>query len=338
MRDSVPGFVDVGSLRRSRPQLNTTQQRYNPDFYAALEKIMQLRKKYHEERVLFVEGAEMTGIVKRLGATDEDLAAIQQVSDNLKGDPTLPYRHTRNGRFCFDFDTFSVRRLEFQPFILSVAEDFKRYDSGKVRSFDEVEDELQLNTAFQALMVFKALMFHDMDIKHRPHFDYTGNKWVLTLFSVRTITTPEILGEPALEGVHTDGVDHTMTTYLGAKNMKPESAVTFLHGLEETIGKSYNQTKPEHLKGRVHHRHFLDTALIVDSERKHSLSPVFPDDETKEAKRDMLVFFTRRPVTKDHISAPYDSLSPHQEMPMEIPLVSTEQRGAQQVPAHVKLS
>ncbi len=61
----------------------------------------------------------------------------------------LPFRKSRNGRFCFDFDRAQIERLEFQPFVLSVEEDFIRYDSGKVRHFRGINDDLQLNTAFR---------------------------------------------------------------------------------------------------------------------------------------------------------------------------------------------
>lgn len=303
-----------------KPQLNIHEKAYEPSYYDAISKIMKIRQKYVEDRGVFVEGREITPLLKALGATDEDFDRLQTVSDNLVSDPTLPYRKTRNGRFCIDFDSNTVRRLEFQPFALSLEEDFKRHDSGKVRIFEEVQNELQLNTAFQALLVFKIMVLHGMETKHRPKLDYETNKWVCTLFSVRTTTTPDILGEPALEGVHSDGVDHTMTTYLGSTNMAPNSAVTYMHDMAEQTGIRFHETRGEYIMGRVQHRTFMDTLIVADHERKHSLSPVWAIDSTKPATRDMLVFFTRKPVTKGHISEPFDSLRPHKEMPMEIPL------------------
>lgn len=286
---------------------------------------MKLRSKYITNRSIFVEGADMVSLLKGLGATESDLDRLKFVSDNLYSDPTLPFRRSRNGRFCFDFSTSSVRRLEFQPFALSVEEDFKRHDSGQIRVFDEVQDELQLNTAFQALLVFKGMICHGVKTAERPRLDYSSDQWVCTLFNLRTVTTPSILGEPALEGVHTDGVDHTMTTYLGSQNMDLEanSAVTFMHDMNEETGAKYTDIKPQHLRSRVQHRHFLDTLLLVDTENKHSLSPVLPVDSQKEATRDMLIFFTRRPVKKGgggHISEEIDSFRPHRELPMEVPL------------------
>jgi hypothetical protein len=316
---AFPTSSTRAALPRS-PQLNVLERVFEPEYYEAIAKIMRVRQKYIRDRSVFVEGEDMVPLLRVLGATDADMAALQLVSDRLYSDPTLPFRKSRNGRFCFDMDTRTVRRLEFQPFALSLEEDFKRFDSGNIRRFDEVENELQLNTAFQALMVFKIMVIHGMLTMHRHNLDYEYNKWVCTLFNLRTVTTPELLGEPALEGVHTDGVDHTMTTFLGSNNMRPDSAVTFMHDMTEEKGVTLNATTPELIKARVQHRHFLDTLLIVDHERKHSISPVYAIDPTREATRDMLIFFTRRPVTGNHISASIDSLIPHKALPMEIPL------------------
>jgi hypothetical protein len=301
-------------------QLNIVEQAYKPEFYEAVAEVMRLRKKYVEDRCIFIESRDMIPILLGLGGRPEDLPKLQEVSNNLYHDPTLPFRRSRNGRFCIDFDTNTLRRLEFQPFTLTVEEDFKRYDSGQIRRFDEIQNELQLNSVFQALFAFKAMMLHGVTIARRPKLEYGVNKWVCTLFNLRTVTTPDILGEPALEGVHSDGVDHTMTTYLGSNNMAPNSAATFMHGMGETTGIQLEEISPKHLLGRVQHKNLLDTLMIVDHERKHSLSAVYPIDKTKEATRDMLIFFTRKPVERTHISGSIDSLHAHKELPMEVPL------------------
>lgn len=157
-----------------------------------------------------------------------------------------------------------------------------------------------------------------MEHQHRPKLDYDTNKWICTLFNLRTVTQRDILGEPALEGVHSDGVDVTMTTLLGHTNMTDDSAVTFLHTLDEVNGTRWNATSPKYLLGQVQHKDFLDTLLLFDHERKHSLSPVWAVDESKPALRDMLIFFTRKPVIKGHPTYPYDPLNDHEGIPMEV--------------------
>lgn len=287
---------------------------------AVIADLILLREQFIKERLIFVESARMIPILKVLGATDEDLEKMRTVSDSLRDDPTLPFRKSKNGRFCFDFDQSQVRRLEFQPFALSVEEDFVRHDSGQIRKFQEVDEDLQGNTTLHALFVFKALIFHGVSIKHRPKLNYDTENFVCTLFNLRTVTNKDLLGEPALEGVHSDGVDFTMTTFLGSENMTKDSAVTYVHTMNAKNALRWNQVNPEHTLGSHQHRDFLDTLLFVDHERKHSLSPVHALDPERPATRDMLIFFTRKPVVEGHISHPYDSLVSHESLPMKVDL------------------
>ncbi|KAI9777632.1 MAG: hypothetical protein M1839_008686 [Geoglossum umbratile] len=283
-----------------------------------LDELWTLRERFIATRAIWIPGAYMAELCRGLGATEEDFESIRTVSDTLKTDPTLPFRHSKNGRFIYDFDHEQVRRLAFQPFVLSVEENFVRHDSGTTREFEEVGEDLQQNSVLHALFLFQAFMFHKVEHKHRPKLDYNNNKWICTLFNLRTVTQRDILGEPALEGVHSDGVDITMTTLLGHTNMTSDSAVTFLHTLDEVNGTRWNATNPKYLLGQVQHKHFLDTLLLFDHERKHSLSPVWAVDESKPALRDMLIFFTRKPVIKGHPTHPYDSLNDHEGMPMKL--------------------
>lgn len=262
----------------------------------------------------------MEEILVFFGATKEDLVKIQSVSDNLANDPTLPFRKSKNGRFEINFQENKIHRLKFQPFILSKEEDFVRHDPGVVRNFRGIGDDLQLNTAFQALLKFQSFMLKDVNVRERANLDYSANRYVSTVFNLRTITTPNLLGEPALEGVHSDGVDHTMTVLLGLDNLNKDSAITFVHDIRERNGIKYNECRDEYLLGSVCHRRFLDTLLIINHERKHSLSPVFLEDESKIATRDMLIFFTRKPTMSNHVSNPYDSFDKHREIPLSFDL------------------
>ncbi|GCE00807.1 2OG-Fe dioxygenase family protein [Embleya hyalina] len=260
----------------------------------------------------------MAKLLIDMGAHEHDLEGIKQVSDGLSSDPTLAFRRTRNGRFCFDMENRCIYRMSAQPFVLTAEEDFVRHDSGVIRIFDEIEDDLQSNTALQALLIFKALVVDGVAVAPRPYLDYSAAQWVCTLFSIRTVTVPELLGEPALEGVHSDGVDHTMTTLLGSRNMAPTSAVTFLHDPAETNGTPWDAVDPGLRLGSYQHRDFLDTVLIADHERKHSLSPVFAVREEEAATRDMAIFFTRRPAIAGHVSYPHDALVPHEKRPVSV--------------------
>ncbi|SDH92805.1 hypothetical protein SAMN05192558_103254 [Actinokineospora alba] len=287
---------------------------------SALDEIAHLKSQYVANRSAFVSGATMVDLLGALGATESDFARLSSISDRLPMDPTLPFRLTRSGRYCYSPAKSRVYRGEFQPFILTAAENFVRHDSGMVRRFAETDGDLQSNSVLHALLVFNHLIFGGVETAPRPNLDYDRDEWISTLFHVRTITTPDLVGEPALEGVHSDGADHTMTTFIGGDNLADDSAVTFLHDIREKNGTRADSVDPALTLGAHQHKEFLDTLLVVDNERKHSLSPVVARDPRREATRDMLIFFTRKPVTVDHVSHPFDSLAAHIELPMELDL------------------
>jgi hypothetical protein len=282
--------------------------------------LVDVKADYLRNRAVFIDGHRMATMLTGLGASAKDFEPIRQLGQGLPADPTLPFRKSKNGRFYFDAERRTIDRLEFQPFILSAEENFVRHDSGQVRRFAEIDDDLQQNSVLQALLRFKAFMVDSLDIAHRPKLDYTSRSWVCTLFHLRTVTTPDLLGEPALEGVHSDGVDHTMTTLLASENMTDDSAMTSIHDMRERNGIRWNEVAPELVVGRHQHRAFLDTLLVVDHEFKHSLSPVKAVDARRTSTRDMLVFFTRKRTTAGHPSFPYDSLRRHSLLPMSIEL------------------
>ncbi|PHH65601.1 hypothetical protein CDD81_2036 [Ophiocordyceps australis] len=286
----------------------------------ALEQISELRKKYLANRYLFVTGIEMRGILKTLGASDDHLERLKDFSNHLEKDPTLPYREIRQGRYIFDYGNNSIYRTEKQNFILSRKEGFKRHDSDLYRGFPEIEDDMQQNTALQALFLFKSFFFHNFEAAQRPYQDYTSDKWVCTLFNVRTLTSDETLGEPALEGVHSDGVDHTMVTMVGHDNMAKESAITFVHDMYERLGIRVDEADKSLVRGVAQHWDFLDTLLIVDNEYFHSLTPLWRQDESRRSTRDVLVFFTRKPALEGHASYGVDSLLPHKTFSLRLAL------------------
>nr|WP_245695464.1 2OG-Fe dioxygenase family protein [Streptomyces antibioticus] len=293
---------------------------------AAFAEISALKARYTADRSLFIRGEKMAQILLSLGASEEDFTVLRKVSENLESDPTLPFRKSRNGRFCLDAENHRVYRTEHQPFVLSSDEDFVRHDSAQRRTFDELGEELADNTALRALLVFKYLVINDVSTAPRPDLDYDCSRWVCTVFNLRTVTNSELIGEPALEGVHCDGVDHTMTTFLGGENMTADSAITFIHDMRETNARRWHETDPGYLLDRRQHRDFLDTLLLVDHERKHSLTPVRAVNPAEPATRDMLIFFTRKPALDGHISHPYDSLAAHrtQTASTALPLEITE--------------
>ena len=317
--NGVNGYKD---FRRGPHILNVLERRYNVQFYQAIAAIMALRNSYLQNRYIFVKGEDMIPILEGLGARKDDFESVQEISDLTGPDPTLDYRTVTYGRYCIDPETRSICRLQVQPYTLTEKEDYKRHDSGIPRMFDETPTVMQGNTVVQALMLFKALVFQGVPITPRDRLDYNCPSWICTMFNARTHTAKDegIFGEPALEGVHSDGSDHTMTVFLGSKNMRADSAVTFLHDNQETTGIQIWETNPSLIKGRVHHQHFLDTLVFVDHDFKHSVTSVHQLDAAQPTTRDMLVVFTRRPKLDGHVSGYADTMELHPTAPLHLPM------------------
>ncbi|OAV01457.1 MULTISPECIES: 2OG-Fe dioxygenase family protein [Moraxella] len=285
-----------------------------------LKNICKLKKLYQQDGYLFISSEQMIELLQDMGISIEEINHLKEMSDNLPSDPTLEFRESRNGRFFHNNLSKVIYRTEFQPFVLSVDEDFIRHDSGKIRYFVGLEEQLTRNLAFQGMLKVKNHIISNIDILARKNLDYSSVNWVTTVFHLRTITQEGLLGEPALEGVHSDGVDHTMTIMLGHYNMTENSAITNIHSNLEKSGICFEETKNENLVNSMRHKKFLDSLLIKDNEFKHSLSPVFQINPTERATRDMLIFFTRKPCLEKHISFPYDSTNPHPDYPVDFKL------------------
>ncbi|HHF2906443.1 TPA: 2OG-Fe dioxygenase family protein [Vibrio diabolicus] len=284
------------------------------------ETIQKIKESYINYRSVFIPGTQLFNILVELGANPAHVDEMKVISEQLFNDPTLVFRRSRNGRFCYNLEKQCCYRTEFQPFVLSFDEDFVRHDSGDIRHFRGLNDRLQHNSIFQSLLLFKHLVCHDVATAPRKYLNYDSPNWVSTVFHLRTVTSPSLVGEPALEGVHTDGVDHTMTTLLGHKNMADHSAKTFIHHMKEKNALKWHEADPTFILDEKQHLNFLDTLLICDNERKHSLTAVEASNPAKDATRDMLIFFTRKPALEGHVSFPYDSLKAHPDYPISFNL------------------
>ncbi|KAJ5766157.1 uncharacterized protein N7511_003773 [Penicillium nucicola] len=300
--------------------LDIFQQAQTPDFFRSVAKAMQLRQAYLRDGCIFISGENLIPILKGIGAREEDFEKLKEVSHHLDPDPTVDYRTLRSGRFSVDMRAGTIERLQRQPFVLTMVENYKRHDSDIPRDFGDFDENHQNNTVVQAMLVFKAWVTQDVPVLARPGIDYDKDMVLTEIFNVHTFTNEKIQGYPALEGVHQDGSDHTMTVKLGSSNITADSGITFVHARDETTGVQHSETTMELLKGRYQHRDFLDTLLFTDNSFKHSVTPVYALDKSQPSYRDMFVIFSRKPRSEDHSSGFPDSLEPHKKFKLKFPI------------------
>lgn len=281
-----------------------------------LQCLRRLQAEFVRRRNVFIPGAVMESLLKLYGATDQGLAELSTSCDHCGEDPTLAFRRSMTTRLALNLEEREAHRLERSGFVLDATDGFNRHDSGNIRHFSETPSSVVENDAFQALMNFKADMMRTVPARHRNKCDNSSKKWMMTAFHLRTTTSKDLLGEPAAEGVHMDGVEYTMTTMLRNSNMSQDSAISRLHSLNQANGVPWSQADPALVTGTCQHTRFLDTLLFIDNEMQHSVSEVHQIDVEKTAERDMMVLFTRRPALLGggHPSDGFDSMMLHPEL------------------------
>lgn len=300
--------------------LDIFQQTQTPEFFRAVAEAMELRQAYLRDGCIFIKGEDLIPILLGIGAREEDFNKLRKVSHYLDPDPTVNYRTLRSGRFSVNMSAGTIERLERQPFILTTVENYKRNDSDIPRDFGDFDENHQDNTVIQAMVVLKAWITQNIPVLPRPGLDYEKDTVLTEIFNVHTFTDQGIQGYPALEGVHQDGSDHTMTVILGASNITPDSGITFVHARDEITGVQHSETRMELLKGRYQHRDFLDTLLFKDNSTKHSVTPVYALDKSQPSYRDMFVIFSRKPRSETHLSGQPDSLKAHEKFKLKFPI------------------
>lgn len=283
-----------------------------------INKISEIRKEYKNNKYVFIPQDIVIDLIKQLGAEEKDINALMEYGDYLAQDPTLSFRHSRTGRYLFDNDIATISRLEYQPFVLTEEDGFIREDSGAQRHFRALDDRWQSNTAYQALLKFKMLLIQGNTFTPRHLTDQNSPKSISTVFHLRLIAQPDSLSELSIEGVHKDGVDHTMIVMMNKNNVKDNTGALRVHSPKEAIGTPWQEINPENVLYEHNNAQYLDVLLIADNELNHSGTPIFTHDNKNQAYQDFIVLLSRYPTVDSHPSHKFDSMNSHPDLPLTL--------------------
>lgn len=232
----------------------------------------------------------------------------------------MSFRHSRTGRYLFDNEAKTISRLEYQPFVLTEEDGFIREDSGAQRHFRAIDDRWQSNTAYQALLKLKMLLIEGNRFTPRRLTDQQSPKSISTVFHLRLIAEPNSLSELSIEGVHKDGVDHTMIVMMNKNNVKNNSGALRVHSPQEAIGTPWQDINPNNVLYEHNNAQYLDILLIADNELNHSGTPIFTHDNNHSAYQDFIVLLSRYPTVDTHPSHQFDSTQLHPDLPLTLHL------------------
>jgi hypothetical protein len=285
--------------------------------------LINLRKQMRRDNYLWIEGSETIQILKHVfGANEEDLNDLENASDNMNHDAHFAYKKRSMNRLSLDMKSGIAHRLTHTAYVLSDDDGLvKEGLTGVHRFYGETQDWVMQNSAFQGLISLKAfLIYGNMDVvPPRPGTDPNRNINVTTNFH-RIITTPTITGTSTPEGVHHDGSEYTMTTYLKSHNVDFEggSAVVSLLNLEQPLGVDAQEVDPKNIIKSIQHRNYLDTLVIIDQALSHVATDMKAKHVAKPANRDIVVITARKMAEKggNYITAPFEEEEiPHQTLP-----------------------
>ncbi|MBJ2117855.1 MULTISPECIES: 2OG-Fe dioxygenase family protein [Proteus] len=283
-----------------------------------IDKISEIKKEYKNNKYVFIPQNIVIDLIKQLGAKEKDINTLMEYGDYLAQDPTLSFRHTRTGRYLFDNDIETISRLEYQPFVLTEEDGFIREDSGAQRHFRALDDRWQSNTAYQALLKLKMLLIQGNAFTPRHLTDQQSPKSISTVFHLRLIAQPDSLSELSIEGVHKDGVDHTMIVMMNKHNVKDNTGALRVHSPQEAIGTPWQKINPENVLYEHNNAQYLDVLLIADNELNHSGTPIFTHDNKNQAYQDFMVLLSRYPTVDAHPSHKFDSMNAHPDLPLTL--------------------
>ncbi|NBM03520.1 MULTISPECIES: 2OG-Fe dioxygenase family protein [Proteus] len=283
-----------------------------------IDKISEIKKEYKNNKYVFIPQNIVIDLIKQLGAKEKDINTLMEYGDYLAQDPTLSFRHTRTGRYLFDNDIETISRLEYQPFVLTEEDGFIREDSGAQRHFRALDDRWQSNTAYQALLKLKMLLIQGNTFTPRHLTDQQSPKSISTVFHLRLIAQPDSLSELSIEGVHKDGVDHTMIVMMNKHNVKDNTGALRVHSPQEAIGTPWQKINPENVLYEHNNAQYLDVLLIADNELNHSGTPIFTHDNKNQAYQDFMVLLSRYPTVDAHPSHKFDSMNAHPDLPLTL--------------------
>lgn len=283
-----------------------------------INKISEIRKEYKNNKYVFIPQNIVIDLIKQLGAEEKDINTLMEYGDYLAQDPTLSFRHSRTGRYLFDNDIETISRLEYQPFVLTEEDGFIREDSGAQRHFRALDDRWQSNTAYQALLKLKMLLIQGNTFTPRHLTVQNSPKSISTVFHLRLIAQPDSLSELSIEGVHKDGVDHTMIVMMNKNNVKDNTGALRVHSPKEAIGTPWQEINPENVLYEHNNAQYLDVLLIADNELNHSGTPIFTHDNKNQAYQDFIVLLSRYPTVDTHPSHKFDSMNAHPDLPLTL--------------------
>jgi len=249
------------------------------------------------------DGPAFQELLKGYGATEEDLRDYPNFWDHLGDDEVYVFRKTTQTRVLYDNEK-GVLRLQRAPFKVPYGENEVLKD--QERNFPEAGPEFVNSTVTHAIWRLMRQIAKAKGQKDAQYICGFHQFRIIKKAQAAVNARPDGALEdcPTPEGVHQDGAEIVLITFIGSKNMAPRSGESRIYDLKQPSGVLL--TRSNSIEAQKKHRlqeHCMTTpfeAIILDDRNvKHDNKPILPRVDSQDCYRDVLVMWVRQPNEED---------------------------------------
>jgi len=208
----------------------------------------------------FSISSALTDAKQRLWSDWNDLEPDNYLKNNAR------FRVRRFANFYFLPNTQEIQPLPHTTYFQESK--INRYAGGIQRKLAHLKESTLTNPFLHELIKF--------NFQHFPvDNEMAEQSWTVDVHQIRTVATPDEVGEPTPEGIHHDENDFICMHLANRQNTI--GGVNTIYDMSRRPLESFTLHNP------------MDSVIMWDPRVMHAVSPIRPQDPDKQAVRDMLL-------------------------------------------------
>ncbi|GMH76764.1 hypothetical protein TrRE_jg2006 [Triparma retinervis] len=262
-------------------------------------------KELREQKYAFIPGKDMLALLHSFGATPASISpsTVKSLFPTLPVNPSMSYKFAAESSVLLTPPSTKPSPLPVLPFVL-YADDMSHPDGleGVERLYASLPPSYSTGPLMSSFANLSNALLHSFRSTLPPNspsllppaWDHASPSLVVKQWPARTVLrASDSVGEPSPEGVHQDGCELGCITFVDRDNVLPPTGANRVWGLEQPVGKAGGGDR-NLLDGKVLGEYF-DTFVFLDRHVKHEATAFEARDEGRDATRDVIVTFARRP-------------------------------------------
>jgi len=280
---------------------------------ASAEQVHALRKNLRLDGWLHISSTQMVALLKHFGALVPDVRRVADPktsphSELWFNEPQLPWKKTQASRYILrkPYETSNFEGCDAKSTVVYEVSkeqvDFADYwedSASSVRSWHTLPEwyGTETNSVYMAYQRLAHCLI-DPAMPASPGCVDTSDLYMSDHFCIRINKKPEdsSMAQPSPEGVHQDGSDIIMISFMNRENVDPSTGQSRIWTMDQPSG-----PYPEEEFASIRHKCLTDmvmsepfeTLLAIDSLVKHEARSIKPVIKDLPCSRDVIVQWTR---------------------------------------------